>query len=377
MKKYKYSNKITSKKWNNKKSSLWQQKKSTSYKRQTPMVGQRPSTWRFPGMLIIVSLMMIILVVPTLIVLPFVSDSKQESLTVEKEASKEAVETDDTAISVAVMRTQSEEIENVPLETYVTRVVASEMPAEFETEALKSQALAARTYIVNHMLHESTDESAVTDTVQHQVYNNEDDLRKLWGKEYNSKMKKITEAVEATKGEVLTYNDAPITPAFFSTSNGYTENSEDYWDNELPYLRSVKSPWDEESPKFLDQQTFTINEVENALNIDLPNGTAIPIEATRTAGHRVDQLKLGDHAIKGREIREKLKLQSSDFTIKQKNDHLIFTTKGFGHGIGMSQYGANGMAQEGKKYEEIVKYYYKDVEISKVGDIASKLVAKE
>src|SRR5699024_4711449 len=135
-----------------------------------------------------------------------------------------------------------EKVEDVPLETYVSRVVASEMPIEFEMEALKAQALAARTYVVDVMMHddEDGDDSAlITDTTDNQVYHDDEQLKKQWGAEaYEKNMQKINQAVTETKGEILTYDDDPIFPAFFSTSNGYTENSEDYWESELPYLRS-------------------------------------------------------------------------------------------------------------------------------------------
>src|SRR5690625_89804 len=251
------------------------------------------------------------------------------------------------------------------------------MPAEFETEALKAQALAARTYIVNHKLYtDETDEYDVTDTVMHQVYKDDYELQKQWGSDYDWKMNKITEAVNDTQGEILTHNDAPITPAFFSTSNGYTENSEDYWEDELPYLRSVESHWDEDSPKFMDQKTFSVEQLEEALEIDLPYNESFQIEVTRTESERVDQLALNENELSGREVREKLELQSSDFSIKQRDNHLIFTTKGYGHGIGMSQYGANGMAEEGNSYKDIVEYYYNDIEISTVTDAAPTLVSR-
>src|SRR5699024_11349860 len=115
----------------------------------------------------------------------------------------------------------------------------------------------------------------VTDTVQHQVYKNGDELRQQWGKDFQWKMDKINKAVAATQGEIITYDNAPNTPAFFSTSNGFTKNSEDYWDNELPYLRSVKSEWDKDSQKYLDQQEFTIRQIESVLGIDLPANSEI------------------------------------------------------------------------------------------------------
>lgn len=347
-------------------------------KRKKPyFVNQRQPTWRLPAMLLVSGLIMIILIIPTLIVVPFTKDAQNESSPIEKE-SEPIVETNNSSpLSVAVMRSRSETVEDTPLETYVAGVVSSEMSPSFETEALKAQALAARTYIVDHLLHQKDGEkSDVTDTTQHQVYKNQKELKKQWGSNFDENMKKVTEAVSATQGEILTYNDAPIFPAFFSTSNGYTENSEDYWENELPYLRSVKSPWDVDSPKYLDQQTFTIGQVESELGIALPNKESLAIEVTRTDSKRVKQLGIEGKTFSGREIREKLNLQSSDFTIKQKNDHLIFTTKGWGHGIGMSQYGANSMAKQGKTYKEIVKYYYQDVEVKTVTDTAPTLVAK-
>lgn len=330
--------------------------------------------WKLPTFFML-TLAMIILIIPTMVVVPFIKDDK-EHVAGESVPSEETQEKENS-IAVPVMRSNENKVEHVPLETYVERVVASEMPIEFELESLKAQSLAARTYIVNHMMKEENGElSSVTDTTSHQVYKDEQDLRKLWGSHYEENMKKIKSAVADTKGEILTYEDAPILPAFFSTSNGYTENSEDYWDSQLPYLRSVKSDWDKDSPKFLDQKVFTIDQVADALNINLPH-KKLSIEMSRTNSNRVEKLTIGDHTFSGREVREKLNLQSSDFSIKQNDQHLIFTTKGYGHGIGMSQYGANGMAKEGKTYKEIVEYYYKDVEISSVNDTADSLVMKQ
>lgn len=335
--------------------------------------------WKLPTFLFLFSLLMIILIIPSLIVVPFVQQDHYQTKAKENEQKltiKSKASTSD--VSVAVMRMSSEEIEDVPLEEYVIGVVAAEMPvAEFELEALKAQGLAARTYIVYHLLHQKNiGEGHITDTTADQVYKNENELRELWGTNYQHNMEKLTAAIAATEGEIITKNQAPIFPAFFSTSNGYTENSEDYWKDELPHLRSVPSPWDKESPQFLNQETFTISEVEHALNIELPKGDTFPIEVSRTEGNRVKELMLADNQFTGREIREKLGLKSSDFTIERNNEHLIFTTKGYGHGIGMSQYGANGMAKEGKTYQEIVKYYYQDIEISTITETVPTLVAR-
>jgi stage II sporulation protein D len=339
-------------------------------------LGKQPKKWKLPTAILLTSLFCLILLIPTVIVVMFGDATGNETTSQEKKA-EESVELESSPFSVAVMRSNLEKVDNVPLETYVAGVVASEMPVEFEMEALKAQALAARTYIVNYKLHgDITEEADVTDTVQHQVYKDEAELQKQFGDDYQEKMNKIKEAVNATKGEVLTYKKELITPAFFSTSNGFTENSEDYWKDELPYLRSVESHWDENTPKFLDQQTYSIDQVEQALATKLPSDKALSIEITRTDGQRVQDLTINGDAFSGREVREKLELRSSDFTIEQKDNHLIFTTKGYGHGIGMSQYGANGMAEEGKTYKDIVNHYYKDVEISTVTDTAPALVVK-
>lgn len=358
---------------------LFLKTKKPYYLQKSP---KRPSVWKVPTSLLLASLIIAILVIPTMIVVPYTKADKQEEKTISHAGDKEKVaseaELGASPFSVSVMRTASDKVEGIPLEEYVVGVVASEMPADFEKEALKAQSLAARTYIVNQKLHGETEkkESDVTDTVQHQVYKDEYQLQKIWGSDFDWKMKKVKEAVAETKGEILTYKKAPITPAFFSTSNGYTENSEDYWENKLPYLRSVESPWDKSSPKFLDQKTFSLEQLETALKMDLPDQFPLPIEITHTDSKRVEKVNIAGNSFSGRDIREQLKLQSSDFTIKQKNNHFIFTTKGFGHGVGMSQYGANGMAKEGKNYRDIVGYYYKNVEISKVNDIAQTLVAK-
>lgn len=339
---------------------------------------QNTSSWKLPITLFLFSLFVLILIIPTLIVIPSVKESKiEEDIPQEEEKVVMQESESSSPVSVAVMRHQSNEVKEIPLEDYVIGVVAAEMGADFEMEALKAQGIAARTYIVNHLLTKANQENvSVSDTTSDQVYKDEEELRKAWGSNYHEKLKKLTDAVYATEGKIITYQNAPIFPAYFSTSNGFTENSEDYWGNELPYLRSVKSEWDEVSPKFLDQRTFTTEEVAQKLNVGLPKGAAISLEIIRTQSERVSELKIADHSFTGREIREKLDLQSSDFEIEQNNGHLIFTTRGFGHGIGMSQYGANGMAKEGKEYQDIIKYYYQDVEISTLTETVPTLVTK-
>ncbi len=277
-------------------------------------------------------------------------------------------------LSVPVFRTKTSEVENVFFEDYIIGVVASEMPASFALEALKAQALVARTYIIHHILNpvEAPKEGIVEDTVTHQVFHNEQELRALWGSDYDWKIKKITEAVQATRGQVITYDGKPISASFFSTSNGYTENSEDYWISKLPYLRSVESPWDTVSPRFEDEKIISVTEFEASLGVKLgPNEVGEII--ARTEGGRVASVNVGGKTFRGRDIRDKLTLSSSDFTWKRNGNSITIQTKGWGHGVGMSQYGANGMALEGKTYDKIIKHFYQGVEISPIDSYISHI----
>ncbi|MFX3627782.1 MAG: stage II sporulation protein D, partial [Ectobacillus sp.] len=279
----------------------------------------------------------------------------------------------------AVYRSQQKKVENVNIEEYVTGVVAAEMPADFELEALKAQALTARTFVVKRMLKGEAlpNKADVTDTVENQVYKNEAELKQLWGKDYDWKIKRIREAVYATAGQVLTYQGEPITASFFSTSNGYTENSEDYWGNAYPYLRSVNSPWDKAAPKFAAEQTFSVADFQKRLGVQVLADGGVGKIVERTSGKRVKTVDFNGKKLTGKQVREKLGLRSSDFTWKQKGDTIIVTTKGYGHGVGMSQYGANGMAKEGKSYKDILAHYYKGVEVSGLNEYEGKLMAKK
>lgn len=354
---------------------------TSSYKSKTPpSIKNRGYTNRkqqlnypFPIILTLFCLTLFILVVPSIIVLTLGAGPSGT-----KEASEEEMAlTDEESISVAVMRTKADVVEDVPLENYIVGVVAAEMPVDFELEALKAQALAARTYTVSHLMGNNKETNYdITDTIQHQVYKNDKELQKQWGSAYEKNMEKIRSAVKATEGEILTYNEEPIMPAFFSMSNGYTENSEDYWENELPYLRSVESPWELENPKLTAQETFSVEELEKLLEISIADKASTDIVLSRKPSKRVEQLTIEDNSFTGREIRDKLGLRSSDFSVTQKNDHFIFTTKGNGHGVGMSQFGADGMAKEGKSYQDIVKYYYQGIEISNIDEAVPTLVSK-
>ena len=316
------------------------------------------------------------IVLPTLIVKWPFGSATETAVTSKEEPDPLETSFENDSLEVMVQRTDSEEVEEVPLEEYVVSVVASEMPAEFADEALKAQAVAARTYIIHHLQQQGDEETVITDSTEHQVYKNEEELQESWGSDFHWKMEKVTAAVLATEGEIITYDEEPITPTFFSMSNGYTEDAENYWGNALPYLKSVESKWEESHPDFMEQTVFTFAELSEKLGIPLQIGEKVNITMSRTNSNRVAQLQVNDQTFSGKDIRDKLALRSNDFSIKQQNDHLIFTTKGYGHGVGMSQHGANGMAEEGKSYQDILHYYYQDVDIDLLTDAVPTLVSK-
>lgn len=283
-------------------------------------------------------------------------------------------------IPVKIYRSSLKTVETYPLEEYVRGVVAAEMPIEFEKEALKAQAIAARTYIINRILDKNATDAPegaiVTDTVKHQVFLSEKELKQMWGLKFSEQMSKLNEAVNETSGQVITYQGKPITALYFSTSNGYTENSEDYWGKEVPYLKSVPSPWDTDSPKYEKTVSIPFKTLETKLKVDagvsVSSGKEWIKVLERTQGQRIKKIQVGEKVFSGRELRELLQLPSTSITWEVQKDSVSFQTKGYGHGVGMSQYGANGMAKEGKTDREIIQYYYTGVELTKIDNWIKK-----
>lgn len=267
--------------------------------------------------------------------------------------------------TIKVKKSKTNEIESVPIEEYVIGVVAGEVPASFDLEALKAQAVASRTYALEHKQRSKTNYD-VMDNTQNQVYINYEDMKNKWKNNYDENLNKITNAVNSTKGEVLLYDNNLIDALFFSTSNGYTENSENVFSSKKPYLVSVPSPWDkQESPVF--KTTSLISKKEFLFNLGLPDSNEISISDVKTTNtKRVISLNINGKKFKGSEIKSIFKLRSTSFSIEIKEDKVNFIVNGFGHGVGMSQYGANGMAKEGYDYKDILKHYYKNCEIKKI-----------
>ena len=264
--------------------------------------------------------------------------------------------------TIKVKNEKSGEIKEIPFEEYIKGVVSGEMPASYELEALKAQAVAARSYALYHMNGKEYD---VTNTTSSQVYLEEKDLREKWKEDYDKYSEKIEKAIIETKGEYLTYKGEKVNAMFFAVSTGKTENSEEVFVSKLPYLRSVSSSWDEKSPVFTDSVILTVKDFYN--NLNLPYEENLKVEITeKTSTGRVRKLKINDKEINGRDLQTKLKLRSNYFEIIKKENDIIINTKGYGHGVGMSQFGANEMAKEGSDYKKILKHYYEGTEISKI-----------
>ena len=255
-------------------------------------------------------------------------------------------------------------INEVPFEDYIKGVVAGEMPATFELEALKAQAVASRSYAMYQMTATKDKEYDVLNTTANQVYLTDQELKENWKEEYSEKINKIKEAIAETSGEYLTYEGKVINAMFFSTSVGATENSEEVFVSALPYLRSVDSKWDEASPAYTDTYTFTLEKFYKKLKLQYNQTLTIEVTSKTSTG-RTRTLKINGTEINGRDLATKLNLRSNYFDIVQNENNVTITTKGFGHGVGMSQYGANGMAKEGYKYDQILKHYYQNTEIKK------------
>ena len=267
---------------------------------------------------------------------------------------------------IRVKRVSKNKIEEVPFEEYIVGVVSAEMPISFETEALKAQAVAARTYALKRMIDNKDKEYDIVDTVANQVYYDNEELKNRWKEKYEENINKIKKVIIDTKSEYLAYNNEIIDAFFFSTSVGKTENSEEVFVEKLPYLRSVESNWDANtSPVFTEKKVFNLNSFYNLLGIKYNQKLNIEVLKTTSTG-RIKKIKINGTVLTGSEVASKLNLRSSFFNIEKNNNSIVITTRGYGHGVGMSQYGANGMAKEGYTYDQIVKHYYQGVEIKKI-----------
>ena len=283
---------------------------------------------------------------------------------------------DDAEKTVTVYIKDEDKVETMQESQYLKEVVAAEMPADFELEALKAQAVAARSYLVSRQnAYKKTGTPAehkgadmCTDPTHCKAWISEEKRRESWGKDAKKNWDKISRAVEETRDEVITYNGEVISAVFHSTSSGKTENSKDVWGGERPYLVSVESEGDKLSPKYKSEKEISLDEFkkiakENIEGVDFSKGIIGDIVRSDAGG--IITVEIGGVAVKGTVFRKIYDLRSTNVEIKIDKNTVAFDVTGFGHGVGMSQYGANYLAAQGKNYTEILKAYYTGVEIVK------------
>lgn len=260
------------------------------------------------------------------------------------------------AFMVSIKRSNGS-IVKLELEEYIIGVVAAEMPASFNIEALKAQAIAARTYAIKAV----QNNIQLTDTVSTQVYNDQNELKSKWSSSFNTYYNKIKNAVNATSGLVMKYNGTLINAYYHSTSNGYTEDAT-YVFKSYPYLKSVESPYDKNVSSYLRTVTFSYEDISNKLGVPITPLSEIIIN--RNTSSRISTIIIDSNIYEGTKFRTLLGLRSTDFDFELNEDNISITTRGYGHGVGMSQYGANEYAKIGWNYNQILTHYYTGISIT-------------
>lgn len=263
-------------------------------------------------------------------------------------------------------------VEVMTMSDYLWRVVAAEMPASFEPEALRAQAVCARTYSLWKMRtgsHEEDGADICADSACCQAYLSPEDADQRWAANGEGYTAKIAAAVADTDGQVLIYEGAPIQAVFFSSADGSTADAQEVWGRSLPYLVPVDSPEGDEVPNYRSTVTLTADDVKKLaegadLGCDLSGEPSTWFQnLTRTASGRVAEVELGGVALSGGAARNLFSLRSASFDVAEQDGSFTFSVTGYGHGVGMSQYGANAMAKEGSGWRDILTHYYTGAEI--------------
>ncbi len=269
--------------------------------------------------------------------------------------------------------------EEMTMDRYLLGVLRAEMPASFEPEALKAQVIAARTYTLHKMswgtIERHPDADACDDITCCKAYMSAEDAAALWGASALYYEEKLARAVAETDGEVIVYDDAPVLAVFFSSSAGHTQGAAEVWQGDLPYLQSVDSPETEALvPNYYSSVHFTAGEFRERFLAAYPqaklgsDASGFITDLRRNDAGFVSTLRVGGVTVKGNELRTILGLRSPSFTVEAEDGGLTFHVTGYGHGVGMSQYGANAMAKEGKTCEEILEHYFTGAQVVRWAD---------
>ena len=285
---------------------------------------------------------------------------------VESESISPAPAAYDAAVTLTVLN-RSGNLQQMTLEDYLLGVVLAEMPASFEPEALKAQAVVARTYTCKRMEGGKHDAAAVCmDPGCCQGFRAPADYLDEGGKQ--TAVDKVRSAVKSTDGQVLHYDGSLIDATYFSCSGGSTEDAVAVWGQDVPYLRSVDSPGEEDAPRFTDSVSFTTSEFAGKLGLSDQGDPASWFGAVRyTEGGGVDTMVIRGKTFTGPRLRSALGLRSTAFSVSVDGKTITVTTRGFGHRVGMSQYGAQAMARTGSSCAEILAHYYTGAELVRLG----------
>lgn len=265
---------------------------------------------------------------------------------------------------------KQEKITEIEANDYIFGVVAGEMPALFETEALKAQAVAAYTYACyNRNLRKDENYDLSTDPNNSQCYITLEEAKGRWGKKSEEYIEKIKSAINEVSGYTITYNGEEILAVYHAISGGKTRNSKDVWGKEYPYLQSVDCSFDKNAENYKTELSFSTNELKNKLkNIATLKGKAKNYfgDFSKCEAGYINEISVCSKNIKGSTLREALELRSNCFDVKYKDGNFIFTVYGYGHGVGMSQNGANELAKKGKNFKEILTHFYTNCDIEKL-----------
>ena len=282
-------------------------------------------------------------------------------------------------LKIKLLHKKTGEVEEIDIEKYICNVVSAEMPADYEIEALKAQAVIARTYTIYKMKNKKHDNADICDdSTCCQAWISKEDRLSRWEEDKKeSNWKKIEQCVNETEGKIVTYQGAPINAFFHSNSGGTTEIPVNVWGGtDYPYLQVVETAGEEGYEQYNSEVILSNEDLINKLKtkysdiqIDFQNQDEIKI-LEYTESKRVKTVKFGNHNLSGVETRTLLGLKSTNFEITKEDNNIKFTVKGYGHGVGMSQTGANTMAKEGKNYEEIIKHFYIGIEVEPYLDIS-------
>ena len=273
-----------------------------------------------------------------------------------------------------VWREKTGEIQAIPVQEYILGAVAAEMPVSFETEALKAQAVAAHTYAQRQCLAAAGRDDLhgadfSDDPAKFQAFLTQDELRERWGTHYDVNYRRLSTIVGEVVENVLVYEGEPILAAFHAISSGRTDAAKTVWGTDLPYLQPVECPADKDAPSFEETVSFSPDEAGDRLRGAHP-ALDLAVEPEEWFGEpivseagTVLSIPVADGLFTGGEIRSLFGLRSASFTVSFEKGQFVFTTRGFGHNVGMSQYGANQMARDGADYREILARYYPGAEL--------------